>query len=325
VLQILHGLNVDWMRRRKYAYMISGLSILASIVSLWMHGGPRYGVDFTGGSLLEVRILPSPEVDQVRHAVDQAGFQGAEIQKLNSPGQFLIRLSLSEQRVNPGPAVVHALKAAHPNANVELLRVESVGPRVGAELRGAAIKAVFLALGMILIYVAIRYDWRYSLGAVAALFHDVFITLGAISIFNKEVNLTVVAALLTIAGFSINDTIVVFDRIRERRQALRREPAEKVMNIAINETLSRTVITSFTVVLTVLALFFLGGEVLNTFALTLMIGIIIGTYSSIYVAAAIVVIWKDMRSRRKLQVVPVPKTAPPPSPAAAKKKKSGRR
>ncbi len=183
--------------------------------------------------------------------------------------------------------MVRTLQAAHPNAKVELLRVESVGPRVGAELRGAAIKAVFLALGMILIYVAIRYDWRYSMGAVAALFHDVFITLGAISIFNKEVNLTVVAALLTIAGFSINDTIVVFDRIRERRQTLRREPAEKVMNIAINETLSRTIITSFTVVLTVLALFFLGGEVLHDFSFAMLVGVIYGTYSSVYVASAL--------------------------------------
>jgi preprotein translocase subunit SecF len=287
------------MRRRKIAYMVSGLSILASVISLWVHGGPRYGVDFTGGSLLEVRITPPPEVDQVRHAVDQAGFHGAEIQKLNSPGQFLIRLSLTEAHVSPGPAVVRTLQAAHPNAKVELLRVESVGPRVGAELRGAAIKAVFLALGMILIYVAIRYDWRYSLGAVAALFHDVFITLGAISIFNKEVNLTVVAALLTIAGFSINDTIVVFDRIRERRQALRRESPEKVMNIAINETLSRTVITSFTVVLTVLALFFLGGEVLHDFSFAMLVGVIYGTYSSVYVASALALETQLYLERRK--------------------------
>ena len=287
MLEILHGINVDWMGRRHIAYIVSGLSILVSIVSLVMHGGPRYGVDFTGGTLIEVRVEPPPGVDEVRSAVDRAGFQGAEIQKLDRPGQFLIRLGISEEHVSPAPVVVNALRTTHPNATVELLRVESVGPRVGAELRSAAVKAVFLALGMILIYVAIRYDWRYSMGAVAALFHDVFITLGAISLFNKEVNLTVVAALLTIAGFSINDTIVVFDRIRERRQALRREPAEKVMNIAINETLSRTIITSFTVVLTVLALFFLGGEVLHDFSFALLVGVVYGTYSSVYVASAL--------------------------------------
>jgi preprotein translocase subunit SecF len=287
VFQILHGLNVDWMRRRHIAYIVSGLSILASIVSLVMHGGPRYGVDFTGGTLIEVSIQPAPSVDDVRRGIDQAGFKGAEIQRLERPDLFLIRMQVQEGRPSPAPAVKQALLAAHPGSTVDVRRVENVGPRVGGELRAAAVKAVFLALGMILVYVAIRYDWRYSMGAVAALFHDVFITLGAVSIFNKEVTLTVVAALLTIAGFSINDTIVVFDRIRERRQALRREPPEKVMNIAINETLSRTIITSFTVVLTVLALFFLGGEVLHDFSFAMLVGVVYGTYSSVYVASAL--------------------------------------
>jgi preprotein translocase SecF subunit len=299
VLQILHGINVDWMRRRHIAYAISGLSILASIVSLVIHGGPRFGVDFTGGAVVEIRVTPPPKVDEIRHAADDAGYSGAEIQQLTNPGQFLIRLSVEHAGKSPGPAVSNALKISHPNSTVEILRVETVGPRVGGELRGAAIKAVFLALGMILVYVAIRYDWRYSLGAIAALFHDVFITLGAISIFNKEVNLTVVAALLTIAGFSINDTIVVFDRIRERRQTLRREPPEKVMNIAINETLSRTVITSFTVVLTVLALFFLGGEVLHDFSFAMLVGVVYGTYSSVYVASALALetqLWLERRT-----------------------------
>lgn len=287
MLQVLHGVNVDWMRRRHIAYIVSGLSILASIISLAVHGGPRYGVDFTGGTLVEVSILPAPSVDDVRHGIDQAGFQGAEIQRLERADLFLIRLKSQPGAKSPGPAILQALQAAHTGSKVDIRRVENVGPRVGGELRTAAIKAVFLALGLILIYVAVRYDWRYSMGAVAALFHDVFITLGAVSIFNKEVNLTVVAALLTIAGFSINDTIVVFDRIRERRQALRREPAEKVMNLAINETLSRTIITSFTVVLTVLALFFLGGEVLHDFSFAMLVGVIYGTYSSVYVASAL--------------------------------------
>ncbi|HYJ31595.1 MAG TPA: protein translocase subunit SecF [Candidatus Binatia bacterium] len=287
MFQILHDINVDWMGRRRFAYMVSGLSILAAIISLVVHGGPRYGVDFTGGTLIEVSITPPPSVDDVRRGIDHAGFKGAEIQRLERPELFLIRLQTGQETQNPGPLVRSALQAAHPGANVEIRHLEHVGPRVGGELRGAAIKAVFLALGLILIYVAIRYDWRYSLGAVVALFHDVFITLGAISIFNKEVTLTVVAALLTIAGFSINDTIVVFDRIRERRQALRRESPEKIMNIAVNETLSRTIITSFTVVLTVLALFFLGGEVLHDFSFAMLVGVIYGTYSSVYVASAL--------------------------------------
>ena len=298
MLQVLHGINVDWMRRRHIAYVVSGLSILASIVSLVVHGGPRYGVDFTGGTLIEVSVTPPPSVDEVRKGIDEAGFRGAEIQRLDRPELFLVRLQAQEGRRSPGAAVARALQAAHPNATIDIRKEENVGPRVGSELRTAAVKAVFLALGLILVYVAFRYDWRYSLGAVVALFHDVFISLGAVSIFNKEVTLTIVAALLTIAGFSINDTIVVFDRIRERRQTLRREPAEKVMNIAINETLSRTIITSFTVVLTVLALFFLGGEVIHDFSFTMLVGVVYGTYSSVYVASALALETQNYLERR---------------------------
>ncbi len=287
MFQILHGVNVDWMKRRHVAFLFSGACVLISIVSLVLHGGPRYGVDFTGGSLVEILVSPPVHADQVRSSVDQAGYRGSEIQALSRPGQFLIRVESRPGHANPGPAIQNAVQQAHPGSKVEVLRVESVGPRVGGELRGAAIKAIFFALGFILIYVGIRYDWRYSLGAVAALFHDVFITLGALSLANKEITLTVVAALLTIAGYSINDTIVVFDRIRERSKTLRRESPPTIMNIAINETLSRTIITSFTVFLTVLALYTLGGEVIHDFAFAMLVGVVFGTYSSVYVASGL--------------------------------------
>ena len=287
MFQLLYGVKVDWMGRRHIAYWISGLCILASIVSLVVHGGPRYGVDFTGGTLLEIQTTPPLQVDAVRKSVEDAGFHGAEIQRMDRPGVFLIRIGLTEIHHDPAPRVREALSISHPTTSVSILRVETVGPRVGSELRSTALKAIFLALGLILIYVAIRYDWRYSMGAVAALFHDVFIALGAVSITNREVTLTVVAALLTIAGYSINDTIVVFDRIRERKQTLRREPPEKVMNIAVNETLSRTIITSFTVFLSVLSLFLLGGDVIHDFAFTMLVGVVFGTYSSVYVASGL--------------------------------------
>jgi len=287
VFQILHGINVDWMRRRHIAYWVSGLCMAISVVSLIAHGGPRYGVDFTGGTLLEVSITPAPQIDEVRDAVQSAGFQGSEIQRLDKPGQILIRLGTNETAKDPSTTVRAALERMKEGSTVEVLRVESVGPRVGSELRSAAIKAILLALGLILVYVAIRYDWRYSMGAVVALFHDVFITLGAISLTNKEVTLTVVAALLTVAGSSINDTIVVFDRIRERKQSLRREHPQKVMNIAINETLSRTIITSITIVLTVLALYFFGGDVIHDFSFAMLVGVVFGTYSSVFVASAL--------------------------------------
>jgi len=286
MFQILHGVNVDWMRRRHIAFLFSGACVLVSIVSLIMHGGPRYGVDFTGGALVEILVTPPVHADAVRAAVDHAGYRGSEIQELSRPGQFLIRTEIRAGQ-NPAPAIVQAVSTEHPGAKVERLRYESVGPRVGSELRGAAIKAIFFALGFILVYVGIRYDWRYSLGAVAALFHDVFITLGALSLMNKEITLTVVAALLTIAGYSINDTIVVFDRIRERARTLRRETPANVMNIAINETLSRTIITSFTVFLTVMALYTLGGEVIHDFAFAMLVGVVFGTYSSVYVASGL--------------------------------------
>jgi preprotein translocase subunit SecF len=304
LFQILHGVNVDWMRRRHIAFLFSGACVLISIISLLVHGGPRYGVDFTGGSLIEILVTPPVHADQVRAAVDRAGYRGSEIQALSRPGQFLIRVESLAGHQNPAPAIQHAVEAASSGSKVEVLRVESVGPRVGGELRGAAIKAIFFALGFILIYVGIRYDWRYSLGAVAALFHDVFITLGALSLMNKEITLTVVAALLTIAGYSINDTIVVFDRIRERSKTLRREPPPSVMNIAINETLSRTIITSFTVFLTVLALYVLGGEVIHDFAFAMLVGVVFGTYSSVYVASGLaleVQLWLDRANQGRPQ------------------------
>lgn len=287
MLQILHSIKVDWMGRRHIAYWVSAVCVLISIASLVLHGGPRYGVDFTGGTLIEMRVTPPVPIDAVRSAADRAGYVGSEVQQLDQPGQVLIRLGARSGKVDPAAAVREAVQTLNPKAAIEMLRVESVGPRVGGELRVAAVKAVALALVLILIYVAIRYDWRYSLGAVAALFHDVFIALGAVSITNREVTLTVVAALLTIAGFSINDTIVVFDRIRERSKALRREAPVTVMNLAVNETLSRTIITSFTVFLTVLALFVLGGEVLHDFSFAMMVGVVFGTYSSVFVASAL--------------------------------------
>lgn len=288
MFQILHGLNVDWMGRRHFAYIVSALLVLVSLVSLVGHGGPRYGVDFTGGTVIEASLKPTPATDEVRAALEAAGFRGAEIQqRLDEPDQFLIRLGVAKVGTDSAPAVEAALRRLRPGGSVELLRVETVGPRVGNELRGNAIKAVFLALGLILVYVAARYDWRYSVGAVVALFHDVFISLGALSLLNKEITLTVVASLLTLAGFSINDKVVVFDRIRERKQSLRREPPERVMNIGINETLSRTIITNGTVAVTTLALYLFGGDVIHDFAFAMLVGAVVGTYSSLYVASAL--------------------------------------
>lgn len=224
------------------------------------------------------------------------------------------------------PGVRTWLKANSYAGPFVLLSAENVGPQVGADLRKKALLAVVWSIAGMLAYIAIRFrSLPFGVGAVVALIHDTLITVGLLALFGREFNLVVVAALLTLVGYSVNDTVVVYDRVRENQRTPKKEALESVINRSINQTLSRTVLTSGATMLVVIALFFLGGEVLNTFALTLMIGIIVGTYSSIYVAAAIVVIWKDLKGRRKLQAVPAPKPAAPPPPTAARKKKSGRR
>ncbi len=207
-----------------------------------------------------------------------------------------------------------------------LLSAENVGPQVGADLRKKALLAVVWSIGGMLAYIAIRFrSLPFGVGAIVATIHDTLITVGLLAILGREFNLVVVAALLTLVGYSVNDTVVVYDRVRENQRTPKKESLETIINRSVNQTLSRTVLTAGATMLVVIALFLLGGEVLNTFALTLIIGIIVGTYSSIYVAAAIVVIWKDLRTRRKLQVVPAPKPAAPAPPQPTRKKKSGRR
>jgi preprotein translocase subunit SecF len=224
------------------------------------------------------------------------------------------------------PAVRAWLKANSYTGPFVLLSAENVGPQVGADLRKKALLAVVWSIAGMLAYIAIRFrSLPFGVGAVVALIHDTLITVGLLALFGREFNLVVVAALLTLVGYSVNDTVVVYDRVRENQRTPKKEALESVINRSINQTLSRTVLTSGATMLVVIALFFLGGEVLNTFALTLIIGIVVGTYSSIYVAAAIVVIWKDLKGKRKLQAVPAVKPAAPPPPAAVKKKKSGRR
>jgi len=287
MMQFLIGTDFPFMKYRHLAYWLSGLVIASTAVWLVMHGGPRYSVDFTGGTAVRVRSDKMIAVDQLRAAVDAAGHQGAEIQRLTGTAnnEYLIRMQ-AHTATDPFPAIQQAA-AQRSGARLELLSTDAVGPKVGSELRQKAIWAVLGSLGAILIYVGFRYEFKYAFGAVLALFHDVFVTLGILCFTGREVSLTVVAALLTIAGYSINDTIVVFDRIRERNKALRKEKHSRVMDIAVNETLSRTVITAFTVFLSALALFVWGGEVLRDFSFAMLIGTVFGTYSSVYVASAL--------------------------------------
>jgi len=303
MFQLLIGTDIPFMKFRRFAYMGSGALAVATAIWLVVHGGPRYSVDFTGGTLLQIRTSQVVPADHVRHALDGAGFKGVELQQMTGENrnEYLLRLQSTSER-DLFTSVQAAIEQQNPGVKVDLRRTEKVGPKVGGELRQKAFWAILGSLGGILLYVGIRYQFKYAFGAVVALFHDVFVTLGVLCFLNREISLTVVAALLTIAGFSINDTIVVFDRIRERAKVLRKEKHSRVMDIAVNETLSRTIITSMTVFMTALALFIWGGEVLRDFSFAMLVGVGFGTYSSVYVASGLALdVWLSLDRRKGIQ------------------------
>ena len=296
MLQLLVGTNIPFMRYRRFAYVFSSLIVAAALAWFFIKG-PHYSVDFTGGTLLQIRTSEAVHPDQMRAALQSEGID-AELQQMTgeNTNEYLVRF-----RTNGDPVAVvqNAITKHLPGVKMELRGNQTVGPKVGADLRQKAIMAILTSLGAILIYVGIRYEFKFALGGVAALFHDVLVTMGFLMFTGREVSLTVVAALLTIAGYSINDTIVVFDRIRERSKALRKEKHSRVMDIAVNETLSRTVITAFTVFLAALALFIWGGDVLRDFSFAMLVGVVFGTYSSVFVASAMALdIWINIDRRK---------------------------
>ncbi len=309
MLQILHGTNFPFMKYRRIAYVFSSLVVLATAAWLVVKG-PKESIDFTGGTLIQFETAPAVHPDVVRAAMDRAGYHGAEIQQTvqrRADGTIqhavLIRVKADTTEARTAPEqMAAAIQGGAPGTRVTLLSDEHVGPKVGGELRQKAILAILSSLGVILLYVGWRYEFKFAVGGVVALLHDVFVTLGFLMFTGREVSLTVIAALLTIAGYSINDTIVVFDRIRERSKVLRKETHSRVMDIAVNETLSRTVITAFTVFLTALALFIWGGEVLRDFSFAMLVGTVFGTYSSVYVASAMALdIWIALDRQKGLQ------------------------
>jgi len=296
MLQLLVGTNIPFMRYRRFAYVFSSVIVAAALAWFFVKG-PRYSVDFTGGTLLQIRTNEAVHPDKMRAALQDDGID-AELQQMtgDNPNEYLVRFRTEG---DPVAVVQNAITKHLPGVKMELRGNQTVGPKVGADLRQKAIMAILTSLGAILIYVGIRYEFKFALGGVAALFHDVLVTMGFLMFTGREVSLTVVAALLTIAGYSINDTIVVFDRIRERAKALRKEKHSRVMDIAVNETLSRTVITAFTVFLAALALFIWGGDVLRDFSFAMLVGVVFGTYSSVYVASAMALdIWIAIERRK---------------------------
>lgn len=278
--------NIDFMGRAKLAMIISLTLIVVSIGSLIVRG-LNFGIDFTGGVLLEVGYPKAAALDEIRTALNTGGFENAQVQNFGTSRDVLIRLLPQEGREEMAirDEILRILRETDPE--VEVRRVEAVGPQVGEELTEQGGLAMMFALLMILIYVWFRFQWKFSLGAVAALVHDVIITLGVFSVLLFPFDLSVLAAVLAVIGYSLNDTIVVFDRIRENFLAIRKATSFSIMNTSINQVLARTLMTGVTTLLVLLALYFLGGEALQGFSLALIVGILIGTYSSIYVASAI--------------------------------------
>jgi preprotein translocase subunit SecF len=385
-MEFFKQVDLDWMGKAKYFFGLSGLLLLAGIISIASHGGLFYGIDFKGGTVVDVRFAGPPPIDTLRNGLAAQGIgnstivpvsdlttangnevlinleekgQGAEAldagktailnalhatlgageagkQDFNAAGadtiaealtrkdplalgtaagdrynQLARQLAQFRDRDRRGIVTdLGELSASGANANViaalrdsfytstfAIINVEIVGPKVGSELRRQAVVVTLYALGGMLVYIAFRFEWVYGAAAVLAVFHDVLITLGLFSIFHFEISLTVIAALLTLVGYSMNDTIVIFDRIRENARLMRREPFKAIVNRSINQTLSRTILTSGLTFMTVLVLFLMGGQVLRAFSFALVVGILVGTYSSFGIAAPLVVAWNQWRGQ----------------------------
>jgi preprotein translocase subunit SecF len=388
-MQFFGETHIHFSRLRYKAFILSGIFIVAGLVSLAIKGGPRLSIDFEGGTLIQVRFDQPVPIGELRQTVKDAGYDGGDIQEFGAHNEYLITIEkiseaglaseilmqalegaypkagwqvLSSQELPPdisakfeggnlvivsadsippietlksevrsrGVGVVeltketsttaafslpylgveaqavgkitNAMKARFPDRAIEIRRTESVGPKIGEELKNRTWAAILISLFGILVYISWRFEFKFAVGAILALVHDVVITVGLFSILNKEISLVIVAALLTIVGYSLNDTIVVFDRIRENFSLRRRESYESMIDISINESLSRTIITSLTTLIVVVFLFLFGGEVIHDFAFALLVGIVVGTYSSIFVASPILIEWQNRLTGRKKAV-----------------------
>jgi len=287
------GTHFDFVGKMKIALGISAALIIISILSVVLRGGLNFGIDFAGGTIIQVKFSKAAPADAIRNAFAGINVGDAIIQEIGE-NEVIVRTNqpmTKELQV----IVAEAMTGQFGAGAYEIRRIEFVGPKVGRDLTNKAILSIVFAWIGMLIYIAWRFEFRYGLGAIIALIHDTIITIGALSLLNKEFTLVIVAALLTIIGYSINDTIVVFDRIRENRKKDLKKSLAEIINPSVNETLSRTILTAFTVILVLLSLFFLGGPVIHDFAFALLVGVVIGTYSSIFIASPIVLAFENIQ------------------------------
>ena len=289
------------MGNTKVAVFVSAVLILAGIGSMITKGGPKLSIDFIGGTLVAVNYTEAMDINVVRSSLSSVVIDGqsfdfsqAEIKHFGDESNVAVRLPTMENEPEKfSRNFVNKMADAFPESVPEnrtefILSIEKVGPKIGAELSGDAVMAIFSALALILLYISVRFEWKYAVGAIAALTHDVLVTLGIFSLLDYEVSLAVIAAFLTIVGYSLNDTIVIFDRVRENIKTMKKVALDEIINKSINQSLSRTIVTSLTTFFVVLVLFLAGGEVIHTFAFAMIIGVLVGTYSSIFVASPIV-------------------------------------
>jgi len=307
------GTKIDFIRFMPYTAIMSGLLVIGSWMSIWWPG-IQWGIDFAGGTEIHLRLDPKVHIDQLRQAVDELKLGGTQVQAFEGGGlggttnEYLIRVAAptgesasagAEQASHNSELVAKKLGDKFGAAAFEVLENNYVGPRVGKDLRMKGIYAMVYTMIGLLIYIAFRYEFRYALGAIFSLFHDGSIVLGALIVSRREFDLSSIAAIMTILGYSINDTIVIFDRIREGSKRMRRLPFREMMNTALNETLSRTLLTSLTVFFTVFCLWALGGGVIRDFSFAMMVGVVFGTFSSIYIATAFVVLLEMTRAKQR--------------------------
>ena len=300
-MRLIQETHIKFMSQRRFAFVLSAVVILAGLGSLIIQGGPKLSIDFKGGTLVAVNYTEAMDINVVRSSLSSVVIDGqsfdfsqAEIKHFGDESNIAVRLpSMENEPEKFSRNFVNKMAEAFPESVPEnrtefILSMEKVGPKIGAELSGDAVMAIFSALALILLYISVRFEWKYAVGAIAALTHDVLVTLGIFSILDYEVSLAVIAAFLTIVGYSLNDTIVIFDRVRENIKTMKKVTLDEIINKSINQSLNRTIITSLTTFFVVLVLFLAGGEVIQTFAFAMIVGVLVGTYSSIFIASPIV-------------------------------------
>jgi preprotein translocase subunit SecF len=294
---IKHDINIDFVGKRKLAMIISGVVILLGLASLVINGGPNYGIDFVGGTLVQVKFAENTDAGKIKDSLSTLDLGSVVVQHFgDDANEYLVRVQENANNKELSKLISGSLESSYGAGKVDIRRVEMVGPQVGKDLRQKGLLSILYAMIGILIYISWRFELRFAIGAIIALLHDVLITLGVFSLSGREIDLPIIAAFLAIIGYSLNDTIIVYDRIRENYGKHQKKGFTAVVNSSINETLSRTILTSGTTMLVVLALFVFGGGVIHNFAFALLIGILVGTYSSIFVASPVLIFWDDYRS-----------------------------